>query len=239
VAFAIVRHVPTRAMAWGAFALIIGIVILFTSPYVARLRYGPPADAMNRSPLVFVLFVIPLAGTALFTMHGLHRGVARVVLDLEKRFGLVSYVVDRVMRRVETKVGGPLSNLPLARFERMLKGVLDEYLGSDEMKEGGGLTGWVLRAAKRAIVRRIDTYLLAAYRAEEHPDGTGGGVLLARVRERAAAEISTRLGHLVMAPLNKQLALFLFLYVGLGFFWFHLFQLVSHVVARPHATFLP
>jgi hypothetical protein len=223
VAFTIVRHVPTRGISWGAFGLFIGILLSLLARLVDLAIYGEGGDELLWGwPWAIGLFVVPIAGTALFVMHGLHRGIARAALDLERRFGLVAYVVDRIIRMLEAKLGGPISNLPLAKFERLLKGVLDDYLVSDDMREGSGLTGWVLRAAKRAIVRRVEKYLLAAYRAEERPDGTGGGVSLEKVRERASAELSTGLGRLVMAPLNKQLVLFAILYVGVALFWFPL-----------------
>jgi hypothetical protein len=232
VALTIVRHVPTRGASWGAFALVLGIVLALLVPFVARLSYGTRADALATWPFVSVRVLLVLAGSALFVVHGLHRGVARAALDLEQRFGLVAYVVDRILLKLHAKIGGPISNLPLARFERLLKTTLDDYLGSDDMREGRGLTGWVVRAAKRAIVRRVETYLLAAYRAEERPDGTGGGVSLERVRERATAELSSRLGTLVMAPLNKQLALFIALVTVVPLFWFHAFQLVLGLFGR-------
>src|SRR5262245_37428288 len=113
VAFAIVRHVPTRGISWGAFALGLGILLSLLAPWVAALGYGERAQKLWHWPWAIGLILVPIAGTALFVVHGLHRGVARAALDLERRFGLVAYVVDRVIRLLEAKLGGPISNLPL------------------------------------------------------------------------------------------------------------------------------
>lgn len=42
------------------------------------------------------------------------------------------------------------------------------------------------------------------------------------VRARVVNEMSTRMGDVVMSPLNKQLALFVVLFFTLGIGWFHI-----------------
>ncbi len=226
VLLSIIKHVPTRGVLWGFIGFVIGCVAVAISFVLGLFVLDRGAVLLGYAVVIPV--VIILGGTALFAMHGLHRGAARAALEIEKKFGLVRYVVDRVMPLLARRIGGFVSNLPLAQVERHLKGALDEYLGSDDMREGSGLAGWVVRRGKRVVVKRIDGYLLTAYRAEERPDGSGGGVSLEKVAARVSAEMSSRLGDLVMSPLNKQLALFAILLVTLGVgWWFLLLQLMS------------
>jgi hypothetical protein len=230
VLLSVVKHVPTRGALWGVIGFFVGLVAVTISMVIGVLVLD--RASMLLGYLVAIPIAIPFLGAALFFVHGLHRGAARAALELERKFGLVRYVVDRVIGLLARHVGGPVSNLPLAEVERRLKAAVDEYLGSDDMREGSGLGGWILRRAKRSIVRRIDRYLLAAYRAEERPDGSGGGVSLEKVGARVSHEMSTRLGEIVMSPLNKQLAVFMILYVALGVGWWALLFGVMSLFTR-------
>jgi hypothetical protein len=107
----------------------------------------------------------------------------------------------------------------LQRLEAALKQRVTTHLGSDDEDEGRGLLPYVLRRARRVLVPRIESYLLTAYREEQRADGSGGGVSLAKVRERTLRAVSERLAELVMSPLNKQLAVFMTLYVLLAAGW--------------------
>jgi hypothetical protein len=220
VLISVVKHVPTRGVLWAVIGFFVGCVAVALSLVLGVLILD--RGAMLLGYVLAIPAAIPFLGGALFFMHGLHRGAARAALELERKFGLVQYVVDRVMALLARHVGGFVSNLPLAEVERRLKAAVDEYLGSDDMREGSGLGGWILRRAKRSIAKRIDRYLLAAYRAEERPDGSGGGVSLEKVGARVSSEMSARLGEIVMSPLNKQLAVFMILYIALGVGWWRL-----------------
>lgn len=226
----VVKHVPTRGVLWAVIGFLVGCVAVALSLVIGV--FVLDRGAMLLGYLLAIPLAIPFLGGALFFMHGLHRGAARAALELERKFGLVRYVVDRVMALLARHVGGWLSDLPLAEIERRLKAAVDEYLGSDDMREGTGLGGWILRRAKRSIAERIDRYLLAAYRAEERPDGSGGGVSLEKVGARVSSEMSTRLGEIVMSPLNKQLAVFMILYIALGVGWWGLLFGVLSLLGR-------
>jgi hypothetical protein len=228
----LIKHVPGRGALWGAIGFAVGVVAVVASFALGLLALGRGAMALGY--LVVIPIAIPFVGAALFGMHGLHRGAARAALELERRFGLVRYVVGRVMALLVEHLGTPLSNLPLQRVETALKAALDRYARSADVAEGAGLAAWVVRRGKLAIVARVETYLLAAYRAEQRADGTGGGVSLEKVGERVSAEMSQRLGEIVMSPLNKQLALFLTAYVAVaGGWWYWLFLLVGLFTSAP------
>ncbi len=225
VAGALIKHVPGRGLLWGAIGFFVGLAAVVASFLIGF--YVLERGAMVLGYLLAIPAALPFLGAALFAVHGLHRGAARAALELERRFGLVSYVVDRVMALLIRRLGGPVSDLPLQRIEEALKGALGQYAQSGDLDEGRGLSAWVVRRSKLAIARRIETYLLAAYRAERRPDGSGGGVSLEKVGARVSAEMSQRLGEIVMSPLNKQLALFMIAYVLIaGGWWFWLFQLL-------------
>jgi hypothetical protein len=240
---AVIKHVPGRGLLWGAIGFAVGLAAVGLS-FVIGL-FVLDRGAMLLGYFVIIPIVIPFLGAALFAMHGLHRGAARAALELERRFGLVRYVVERVMGLLIKHLGGPLSNLPLQRIEEALKASIYQYSTSPDMHEGSGLAAWVVRRGKLAITRRIETYLLAAYRAEQRPDGSGGGVSLERVGERVSHEMSTRLGEIVMSPLNKQLAIFMTAYVLIaGGWWYWLFLIVRLIGAAasagsPPATLAP
>jgi hypothetical protein len=217
----IAKHVPTRGALWAVIGFVFGIIASLGSLALGLLTLGRGAELMVMGPWAIVPIAIPFLGAALFAVHGVHRGAARAALEIETKLGLVSHVVSRVLGFVEERFGDRLSNLPLADLEAGLKQATARYLGSDDAHEGAGITGYVLRRAKRSITTRIDTYLLAAYRAEATASG-GGGVDMQKVRARVVHEMSTRMGELVMSPLNKQLALFVVLFFTLGIGWFHI-----------------
>lgn len=219
---------PTRAVLWALIGLVVGALCVTLSFAIGLLAMGRGALVLGY--LVVIPLVIPVLGMVLFGMHGLHRGAARAVLELDRKFGLVSYLVDGVLSRLERHLGPSVGNLPLQRWESSLKETVASYLGSDDEVEATGLMAYVLRRARRALVPRIEGYLLTAYRAEQQADGSGGGVSLVKVRERALRAVSERLTQIVMSPLNKQLALFMTLYVLVAVgWWFWLFLLVGGV----------
>lgn len=225
----VVKNVPTRAVLWGAIGFFVGAVGVVLSYVLGILAMG--RGAMLLGYLAVIPFVIPVLGAALFGMHGLHRGAARAALALEEKFGLVSYVVDKVLGRLQQRFAEKLANLPLQQLESSLKEIIASYLTSMEDDEGKGLAAWVVRRARKAIATHLETYLLAAYREEQKQDGSGGGVSIEKVRARVTKELSTRLKELVMSPLNKQLAVFMTLYVLLaGGWWFWLFHLFNALV---------
>lgn len=231
VAKTIVKHVPTRGVLWGVIGFVTGVVCVLLSYLIGLASLG--RGAMVLGYLVAIPVAIPFLGAALFTVHGLHRGAARAMLDLERQSGLVSWIVDRVLGLLTDKLGGPASNLPLQQIETALKDVIARWL---QTSEGNGIGAWVMNRAKRALTGKIESYLLAAYRAEQKSDGSGGGVSLEKVGNTVKRELSENLAGLVMGPLNKQLALFMGLYVILaGGWWYWLFLLIRLFSGSSHA----
>lgn len=228
----IAKHVPTRAALWTVLGFFFGLVADAGYFALGLLTLDRASMVLAEPPVVFVPFLVPFLGAALFGVHGAHRGAARAALEIEAKLGLVSHVVNRVLSFVETRFGASLANLPLDRAEAALKDAVATYLGSGDLEDGGGLSGWVLRRAKRAITGKIELYLLSAYRAESSEAGAGGGVDMNRVRERVIRELSSRMGEFAMSPLNKQLAIFLVLFFGLGIGWFHLVLFVLSLFGR-------
>lgn len=224
----VVKHVPTRAALWGAIGFLVGLACVLLSLLAGVLVMD--RGALILGPLVAIPIAVPFLGAALFGMHGLHRGAARAALALEEKFGLVAHVVGRVLALLQQRFGEQLANLPLQQLEATIKQVVGSYLASKEEDEGRGLAAWVVRRARTAIALRLETSLLAAYREEQTQDGQGGGVSLEKVRVRVTQELSARLKGLVMSPLNRQLALFMTLYLLLaGGWWFWVFLAVSGV----------
>ncbi len=229
VATAVVKHVPGRGVLWGFIGLVVGVVCVGLSFAIGVL-------VMDRGALILgylaaIPMAIPFLGAALFFTHGLHRGAARAALELEQKFGLVEYVTTGVLSRLIKLLGGPVSNLPLQQVEEKLKIALGQHV---KTSEGTGLAAWVVTRAKTSLTKSVETYLLAAYRAEQQADGSGGGVSLEKVGSRVSQELSGRLGDIVMAPLNKQLWIFMTLYVLVAagwWFWLYLLVLLVSLLA--------
>ena len=228
VALAAVKHVPTRMALWGAIGLMVGLVCVAVS-YALGFRALGTGGAVIAYAYVIPIGLVHL-GVALFVVHGLHRGAARAALALERKFGLASHFVHRVTAKLGESHGERLQNLPLQQLEARLKQTISGYLASKEDDEGKGMAAYVVRRARTAIVARIETYLLAAYREELAQDGSGGGVSLPKLRDRVASEMSSRLGDIVMSPLNKQLAVLMTVYVLLTTgWWFWLYLIIMAV----------
>ena len=226
----VVKHVPTRALCWGLIGFGVGAGCVVVS-------FGLGLWVLGRGALIFgylvlIPLLIPVLGALLFGLHGLHRGAARAVIELDQKFGLAAYLVDRLLSPLEARLGNSLGNLPLQDIEMALKAQVSALLGSDVEDEGTGMLAYVLRRARRALVPRIEVYLLAAYREEQRPGGSGGGVSLAQVRARTLQNISGRLAELLLAPLNRQLRLFMTLYVLLAGGWWFWLELLAGLLAN-------
>ena len=239
VAAATVKHVPTRVVLWGALGLLVGVVGVALSYVLGVVTMG--RGALLLGYLAAIPFAIPPLGAVLFGIHGLHRGAAHAALALEAKFGLVAHLTGRVLAQLEDRFGEQLANLPLQQLEAALKDVVAHYLATndEEFNRDKGLLAYVLRRARISLTRKIEGYLLAAYREELNERGAGGGVSLEKVRDRTNQEISSRLGELVLAPLNKQLAVLLTLYLLLAVgWWFWLMLIIGGVgtlTSHPHA----
>jgi hypothetical protein len=225
VAATTVKHVPTRMVLWGVVGFLVGVIGVVLSYVIGIWLLGE--GAVGLAYLYLIPMAIPLLGAVLFGMHGLHRGAARATLSLEEKFGLVSHVVGRVLAMLEDRFGERLANIPLQQLEVALKEIVATYLASKEDDEGKGLIAYVVRRARSSITLRIEKYFLAAYREELKESGHGDGVSMQKVRDRAARELSSNLGELVMSPLNRQLVIFLVLYLLLAAgWWFWLFLIL-------------
>lgn len=218
-AMIVVRHVPLRAVLWGLAGFGAGLLAILLSALLAWFTLGS-ARPLFDGPRIAVPLLLPLVGAALFFVHGLHRGVAQAALALEAQWGLVAQIVDRVIGLIGQQLGTRLHNLPLAQAEAAVKQGVQRFLG-DEASPAGGLRGWVVAKVRGLVTAKVETCLLAAYRAEQSEQG-GGGVDLAKVRDRTVAEVSGHLAELVLGPLSSQLIVLLVLFFGLGIGWFHL-----------------
>jgi hypothetical protein len=230
VALTAVKHMPTRMVLWGLVGLGVGTAGVVVSYILGALKMGRGALLLGYNSIIPVAIVI--LGAVVFGIHGLHRGTARAALALEEKFGLVDHVVGRVMSMLVGRFGEKLANLPLQQLENALKEIVAKILSSKE--EGSWLVSYVVRRAQKAVVLRIEKYLLHAYREELGRDGSGGGIAIRKLHDRVSQEISGRLGELVMAPLNKQLFVFMAAYVLLACGWWYwmglLFMLLEHVL---------
>src|SRR5262245_7184803 len=108
VANSIVKNVPTRGVVWGVIGFLVGVGGAGLSFVIGLLVLE--RGALLLGYLLAIPCAIPFLGAALFFLHGLHRGAARAALELEKKFGLVRYVVDRVTGLLEKSVGNVVKN---------------------------------------------------------------------------------------------------------------------------------
>jgi hypothetical protein len=223
VVMAVVKNVIPRGILWAFIGLVTGAVFVAISFAIGLMVME--RGALLLGYLAIIPITIPFLGAALFGMHGLHRGAARAALELEHKFGLTAYVANTVLGLLEKHLGGPVSNLPLEQLETKLKAVLDRYVGASE---GKGVAAWVVTRVKKKLATKLETYFLAAYRAELQKDGSGGGVSIEKVFQPVRAQLSEGLAGWVMSPLNKQLALFMTLYVLVaGGWWYWLYLIMS------------
>lgn len=223
-ALAVVRHVPVRALLWAVLGMLGGALAVAASLLLGVLTLDGGAASMLRGARFLVPLLLPVIGFIAFGLHGANRGVAHAALALEAQWGLVAQLVGRAIALIDQHLGTRLANLPLAQAESALKGVIRTSLGSEETAQRrGGLTGWVLRQARALLTAKVEACLLSAYRAEYKTDAAGGGGIdLAKVRDRAVEQLTGHLREFLLGPLNGQLMLLLVLFFGLGIGWYHL-----------------
>ncbi|UXI68051.1 hypothetical protein [Tahibacter amnicola] len=222
--FSVVRHVVVRCVFWGLVGAGTALLAWLVSLLIGALVLESGVRPLLSGGWLLVPFVLMAVAGVAFAVHGFARGLARAALDLEQRVGVVNRVVDAIAGLLESRIGGRLTDLPLARWESNLKDVSRQYLATDASARG--LSAWVWRRVERRVVSMIDTGLLSAYRAEVSATG-GGGVEIGKVAGRVKEELSGALGERLMAPLNFQrLLLFAATFlVGIG--WFGLVRLVA------------
>lgn len=215
----VIKHVPGRALLWGALGLAAALLAILLSAVLTWLLLGSAGALFHGWPLAVTL-LLPVAGVVLFFLHGGNRGVAHAVLALEAQWGLVKQVVERVFALLQPQFGERLGNLPLAQAEAAIKQGIQRFLGS-ESGGGRGFSAWLMGKVRGLITAKVEACLLAAYRAEQS-DGGGGGVDLAKVRDRTVEELSGHLAERVLGPLNLQLVLLLVLFFVVGVGWYPL-----------------
>ncbi len=223
-ALAVVRHVPTRALLWAVVGMLGGALAVAASLLLGALTLDGGAASMLRGARFVVPLLLPVIGFIAFGLHGANRGVAHAALALETQWGLVAQLVERAIALVGQHLGTRLANLPLAQAESALKGLIRSSLGSDDpTQRRGGVTGWVLRQARALLTAKVEAVLLSAYRAEYTANAPGGGGIdLAKVRDRTIEQLTGHLREFLLGPLNGQLMLLLVLFFGLGIGWYHL-----------------
>jgi hypothetical protein len=225
-ALTVARHVPLRAALWALGGLLLGLLAVAVSLALGAATLEGPASldggaaAMLRASRYVVMLLIPLVGFVAFGAHGFQRGIAHATLALEAQWGLIGRIVGTTVAQLDRQVGTRLASLPLAHAEATLKALVGRALG-DDADGRRGFTGWVLRTLRNTIKGKVETYLLSAYRAEVTAQG-GGGIDLAKLRDRVVEEATGHLRESLLGPLNLQLAVLLLLFVGLGVGWFHL-----------------
>jgi hypothetical protein len=114
---------------------------------------------------------------------------------------LVRLVFDRLLGVAEGQEAGErggrvargLERLPLARAEKLLRGVVQGLLG--ETGEGG----WLRRTIRRRLLALVEKYTLARFREEA---ATSGGVDLLKVREDLEGRIDESLVRKVRGGLR-------------------------------------
>jgi hypothetical protein len=204
-----------RSLPWFPLGLAAGLL-------AAGLAYGfgtlPPTGSglAGRLLQLSLILLLPLLGLVLFGLHGLNRGAAHAALALEAQWGLVAQAVDGVLGLIRQRLGTQLANLPLAQIEAALKQAVRSYLGDEESGGRRGLSGWMLRKARRLVVRNVELVLLSAFRAQLSGKDGGGGIDLHKVRDQVIEQAGGHLREFLLGPLTPQLVLLLVLFFGLG-----------------------
>jgi len=209
--------IVSRTIAWGAAGLAASILVYVALALLGWLDCSSPYSLWIRWGLLPVYL---LAGAGLLGYAGFLRGIGRTLLHVGIERGLVSAIVERLLdkvverlRRADTirsamdRGDRVLRNLPLQTAEDALKGAVSEYLTSDDLEaELHGVRRRIARAVKRALVVRIEKYLLSRVRAERTAAG-GGGVDVEKLIELAPNEAQKAVGGMIEGFMGKQLLL--------------------------------
>lgn len=211
--------IVSRTVAWAAAGLFASIVVYVVLVLLGWLHCSSPYSTWIRWGLLPVYLV---SGAGLLGYAGFWRGTGRTLLHVGIERGLVSAIVERLLDKVVERLRRSdairsamdrgdrvLKNLPLQTAEDTLKGAVSDYLSSDELEADlQGMRRRVARAVKRALVVRIEKYLLTRVRAERTGGGGGGGgVDLEKVIELAPSEAQKAVGGMIEGFMGKQLLL--------------------------------
>lgn len=208
--------VVTRAVGWGALGALLAVVAGVALLAVGALDY--PAWAPWRYVAWALVALHPVAGAAALGYAGAMRGVGRAAIHVGVERGLVAHLVEGLLDRLTARLRSTqgvqgvaqrgaelLENLPLDRVEHALKASVDELVVSDELEgQTTGLTRRALRAVKRLLIGKIETYLLTVVRAERTTQG-GGGVSMAKVRMQVVARAPDVVRGAIEGAMNQTL----------------------------------
>lgn len=210
--------VVTRALAWGAFGLFVGLSVGL------GLYLGGLLEYRRWEPWRYVVFVVvalyPISGAGLLGYIGALRGLGRTLLYLGVDRGLICYLAEKIIDRLAAIIAATpgvrvvaqkgeevLYNLPLESAEKALKQAADAYLGSGDLEgEVTGIRRGVLRRVKGFLVDKIEHYLLTIVRAELSAAG-GGGVSMGKVRVVAIEKSEGVVADIIVGMMNKWLVI--------------------------------
>lgn len=199
--------IVSRTIAWAAAGLTASIIAYVALSLAGWLECSNQYSAWIRWGLLPVYIA---AGAGLLGYAGFWRGIGRTLLLVGIERGLVAAIVERLLDKVVERLRRTegvrsalergdrvLKNLPLQTVEDALKGAASEYLSSDDLEvQLHGVRRRMARAVKRALVVRIEKYLLTRVRAERTGEG-GGGVDVEKLIEIAPSEAQHAVGGMI------------------------------------------
>jgi|GEM_PF-2070726 len=168
--------------------------------------------------VVAIALVELVVGIAAFAFAGHNRALGRIVIYVLVKKGIATYAAGRILQLTvdavkKTNTGAKVAdagqsfveNLPLQQAEDALKNAVGRFTRDGELEEGTqpGLGRRILRKVNAVLCARIETYLLAVFRKEATASG-GGGISLAKVRDRALEPIDDVLTDVVEGAMRKQ-----------------------------------
>jgi len=183
------RNIISRSLWWGGIGALAGFLLAVICWLCGWLVSPWPVG--STAVIVGALVLYPLAGILCLGFAGFWRGVGRFVLHLAIEEKWLRMMLEKIICKLAENISDSesmsakmektqawLENLPLEKWEQLIKSVVRKVMLVDRPQDAGLIIGVVYRY----LGRKIESYLLKSVRKEADESG-GGSICLQRLRE--------------------------------------------------------
>ena len=183
------KKIISRTLWWAGWGAVVGLMLVLIYYFCGWLVSPWPEWSIAVTLTLFVLY--PVTGLLCLGFAGFYRGMGRFVIHLAINEEWLRIMLEKILSKfaeliskwesMSSKVERSqlwLENLPLEKWEQLIKSVVRKVMLMDNPQDVGLISGVVYRY----LGRNIEFYLLKIVRKEVDENG-GGGICLQRLHE--------------------------------------------------------
>lgn len=183
------KKIISRTLWWAGWGAVTGLLLVLIYYFCGWLASPWPAWSIVVTLTLFILY--PVAGLLCLGFAGFYRGVGRFVIHLAIDEEWLRMILEKILSKFAELISKSesmsskmersqvwLENLPLEKWEQLIKSVVKKVMLVDRPQDAGLISGVVYRY----LGENVEFYLLKIVRKEVY-EGGGGGICLQRLQE--------------------------------------------------------